>query len=130
MQIDSRDREIMRLNSMLTGGRPPAALGKDCCYRGIGALADDVAALQKQKVALQADLTEAVAQQHEAKERAISLAERNQMLEQELRELEDVALRIEAAANEKLRAKDDEMARIKVNLVFLVICFCSNKTCK
>lgn len=99
---------------MLSGGRPTAALGKDCCYRGVGALSNDVATLQKQKVALQADLTESVAQQHEAKERAIALAQRNRVLEKELRELEDVALRVEEAANEKLRAKDEELALLKV----------------
>lgn len=113
-QIDSRDREIVRLNSMLSGGRPAAALGKDCCYRGVGTLSQDVITLQKQKVALQADLKEAVDQQHKVKQREMALAQRYRVLEQELRKLEDVALHIEETANEKMRVKDEEMECLKV----------------
>lgn len=113
-QIDSRDREIVRLNSMLIGGRPPAALGKDCCYKGVGTLSKDVATLQKQKVSLQADLRAAVDQQHKVQQREMALAKRNRVLEQELQKLEDVALHIEEAANEKLRVKEDELERLQV----------------
>lgn len=119
-QIDSRDREIVRLNSMLIGGRPPAALGKDCCYRGVGNLSEDVTTLQNQKVALQADLKAAVDQQHKVQQREMALAKRNRALEQELRQLEDVALHIEEAANEKLRVKEEELERVQV-CIYIVI---------
>lgn len=99
---------------MLIGGRPPAALGKDCCYRGVETMSEDVTTLQNQKIALQAELKAAIDQQHKVQQREMALAKRYRLLEQELHKLEDVALHIEEAANEKLRGKDEELERLQV----------------
>lgn len=99
---------------MLCGGRPSAALGKDCCYRGIGTLAEDVETLQKEKVALQVQLKESVSQQHEAMQRALRLAEQNEQLDKELHEMERVALSVEEEANEKLSNKKKQYSDLEV----------------
>ena len=56
IKLDSRDREIQRLNVLLSGGRPPIALAKDCCFRGVNNLQEDVQTLQKEKTNIQAQL--------------------------------------------------------------------------
>lgn len=115
-QIDSRDREITRLNHLLTGGRPASALGKDCCYRDVNHLADDIDVLQKEKLALQAQLKESISQQHEAMQRAMKLAERNEHLSKNLGEMEKIALSVESEANEKLLAKGKQYTKLEVRL--------------
>lgn len=102
------------MHNLLTGGRPVAALGRDCCYRGVGSLTDDVDGLQKEKIALQNQLKECVTQQHEAMQRAMRLAEQNERLTAELHEMEKVALSVEAEANAKLMNKGKEQSKLEV----------------
>lgn len=45
-QLTARDNEIHRLNTLLNGGRPAAALAQDCCYRNVIKLSEDVEYLQ------------------------------------------------------------------------------------
>lgn len=113
-QVESRDREIVRLNQLLIGGRPVSALGKDCCYRGTGKLSDDVDALQRDKVALQKQLKETVSQQHEAMQRALKLGEDNNKLEKELSKIEGAAMQVEAEANRKFASFTTERSTLQV----------------
>uniref|UniRef100_A0A1B0DEH0 Uncharacterized protein n=1 Tax=Phlebotomus papatasi TaxID=29031 RepID=A0A1B0DEH0_PHLPP len=76
-QIEARDREVERLGALLSGGRPITSLARDCCFRGVGSMAEDVELLQKQKCDLRRELNEAISAQHEAMQRAMRLAERN-----------------------------------------------------
>lgn len=116
-QIDCRDREIGRLNMLLIGGRPVSALGKDCCYRGIGGRNDDIDQLQKQKLALQEQLKQTVVDMHDAKKHALQLADKNGQLEQELRDLERIALQIESEANRKLADTERFQTKIEVRIL-------------
>ncbi|KAG5872214.1 hypothetical protein JTB14_029823 [Gonioctena quinquepunctata] len=61
-QLQNRDDEIRRLNSLLEGGRPTKALSKDCCYKNvdnkIGALQDEINGLKREKISLQNEVKE------------------------------------------------------------------------
>ncbi|KFB46792.1 AGAP010985-PA-like protein [Anopheles sinensis] len=115
-QVNSRDREIQRLGALFAGGRPAAALAKDCCYRGVDVLGHDVETLQQEKVALQQKLTEAQ-ESHERTARKLSrLSEKNQQLEKELREFENVALKVESEANINILECDRKNSDLSVRL--------------
>lgn len=109
------------------GGRPASALGKDCCYRGIGKLSDDVDGLQRDKVALQQQLKDTVLQQHEAMQRALKLAEHNQQLEKDLREMEGVALQVESEANRKFAVCSEERSKLEVFAIIITQVICYNR---
>ncbi|XP_059615243.1 centrosomal protein of 135 kDa isoform X2 [Phlebotomus argentipes] len=112
-QIETRDREIERLSSLLSGGRPVTSLARDCCFRGVGSMAEDVELLQKQKCDLRREINEAISAQHEAMQRAMRLAERNASVEEEYKELEKTALEQEMKANRTLNEKVKENAELK-----------------
>lgn len=88
-QLESRDREIVRLTQLINGGdaRSTIALGRDCCFRGVSTLTADVRTLQQHKLQLQHTLQQAVAEQTEAKQRACRLADDNKRLEAECERL-------------------------------------------
>lgn len=124
-QLDSRDREINRLNSLLIGGRPASALAKDCCYRGVGSLTEDVEQLQTEKSKIQLKLERCLQSQHEAMERAMSLEEKNQRLTKELNAIEKVALSVESEANNSLGTLHKQNLRLRVSfsgVVLIVLC--------
>lgn len=53
-----RDREINRLNSLLSAeGRPVKALAEDCCYKNVKQLQDDINHLQRENSVLKSRLT-------------------------------------------------------------------------
>ncbi|GAB0100568.1 centrosomal protein of 135 kDa [Sergentomyia squamirostris] len=112
-QIDTRDREIERLGVLLSGGRPITSLARDCCFRGVGSMAEDVELLQKQKCDLKRELNAAISAQHEAMQRAMRLADRNHALEREYSELEKTALDLETKANRTMSEKEQENSDLK-----------------
>uniref|UniRef100_A0A182LU91 Uncharacterized protein n=1 Tax=Anopheles culicifacies TaxID=139723 RepID=A0A182LU91_9DIPT len=114
--VNSRDREIQRLGALFAGGRPAAALAKDCCYRDVNELGHDVATLQQEKVSLQQELLEA-RQTHERTVRKLSrLSEKNQQLEKDLREFENVAMKVESEANLNIIEHDRKNSDLQVKL--------------
>lgn len=115
-QVESRNREIERLRNLLTGGRPPQALAKDCCFKNVGALAEDVEQLQKDKVQQQIQLEESIKSQHEAMKRAMDLAEENNNLKQNIKKLADTALTVESQANLKLVERENFITELKIKL--------------
>lgn len=115
--MESRDNEIARLHKQLTGGRPAAALGRDCCYRGIDTLTEDMKLLQQQLIATKTELSESLEQQHEAKLRAIKLEEEKRKYAQDLKEMEDFALKFQDEANAKLLDKDRDYEHLVVSKV-------------
>uniref|UniRef100_A0A1Q3G3E5 Putative myosin class ii heavy chain n=1 Tax=Culex tarsalis TaxID=7177 RepID=A0A1Q3G3E5_CULTA len=116
-QIEYRDREIQRLGALFAGGRPVAALAKDCCYRSANTLNEDVGKLQEEKLAMQHKLSEAMASQESSSKKIQKLSDRNRQLEQELKEIENVALSVESEANlnilDKERANSDLQIRLQ-----------------
>ncbi|KAJ6642911.1 Centrosomal protein of 135 kDa [Pseudolycoriella hygida] len=101
-QLESCDNEISRLHKQLHGGRPVAALGRDCCYRGIDTLAEDMKSLQKQLMVAKKDLSDSLEQQHEAKIQAIKLDEEKTKYAKDLKEMEEFTLKFQHEANEKI----------------------------
>uniref|UniRef100_A0A499FV14 Centrosomal protein of 135 kDa n=1 Tax=Anopheles farauti TaxID=69004 RepID=A0A499FV14_9DIPT len=115
-RVNSRDREIQRLTSLFAGGRPAAALAKDCCYRDINRLGNDVAALQLDKLSLQQKLNEAQEMHERTSKNLTRLSEKNKLLEQELHEIEQVALKVESAANADILERDRKCSDLEVRL--------------
>ncbi|XP_058833557.1 centrosomal protein of 135 kDa [Topomyia yanbarensis] len=115
-QIDYRDREIQRLGALFAGGRPTTALAKDCCYRSVNSLAEDVGKLQEEKVSIQNKLTDAWESQQNASKKIQKLSERNKQLEQELKEIENVALNVESEANLHILDRDRHNSDLQIQL--------------
>jgi centrosomal protein CEP135 len=105
-QLDAREREIQRLNCLFTGGRPASALGKDCCYRSVSTLADDVEHLQKEKIALQQKLSDTRLSEQAALKQALHCKNKTRQLEQELIDIEKVAMNVESQANLSVMEKE------------------------
>uniref|UniRef100_A0A182N300 Uncharacterized protein n=1 Tax=Anopheles dirus TaxID=7168 RepID=A0A182N300_9DIPT len=114
--VNSRDREIQRLGDLFAGGRPAAALAKDCCYRGVDGLGNDVATLQQDKLSLQQKLNEEQELHERTTRKLTRLSEKNKKLEQELAEIEHVALKVESAANADILERDRKCSDLEVKL--------------
>lgn len=105
------------MNQLLTGGRPLSALAKDCCYRDISSLAEDIQRLQRQKSEIEANYELAINAQSHALEEVARLKEQNNKLTKELNDIKDVALSVESEANDSLDAlyKRNTALKLKLN---------------
>ncbi|XP_018573726.1 centrosomal protein of 135 kDa, partial [Anoplophora glabripennis] len=116
-QLQNRDEEISRLKNLLEGGRPLDAISKDCCYKNIdnkiGALRDEISSLKREKNTLHNQLKDALAKQHEAMRRALHLAERNKVLEKEMKDIDQIALAVEAECNSTIRSNIEKVTRLQ-----------------
>ncbi|XP_036326953.1 centrosomal protein of 135 kDa-like [Rhagoletis pomonella] len=115
-KIESRDREIRRLNDLLIGGRPPAALAKDCCFKDVRGLSEDIELLQREKSQSLNRVREYQEQMHEAMERALSLETQNKQLQRELDELKEAALSVETQANTEIAQREEEVEELQKEL--------------
>ncbi|XP_053669259.1 centrosomal protein of 135 kDa [Anopheles marshallii] len=115
-QVNSRDREIQRLGTLFAGGRPAAALAKDCCYRDVNELGHDVSTLQQEKLSLQQELHEVQQTQERTVRKLSRLSEKNQQLEKELREFENVAMKVESEANLNIIERDRKNSDLQIKL--------------
>lgn len=115
-QIECRNREISRLNQLLTGGRPPLALAKDCCYRDISTLAEDIQRMQRQKSELEANYEQAIRAQTHALDEVTRLTQQNEKLTKELNDIKDVALSVESEANVSLDVLHKKCTALKLKL--------------
>uniref|UniRef100_A0A182YBM0 Uncharacterized protein n=1 Tax=Anopheles stephensi TaxID=30069 RepID=A0A182YBM0_ANOST len=114
--VNSRDREIQRLGALFAGGRPAAALAKDCCYRDVNELGHDVATLQQEKLSLKQELHQ-LQESHERTARKLTrVSEKNQQLEEDLRKFENVALKVESEANLNILERDRKNSDLQVKL--------------
>ncbi|XP_075161369.1 centrosomal protein 135kDa isoform X2 [Haematobia irritans] len=115
-KIEARDREISRLNDLLSGGRPPAALARDCCYKNVGAMNDDIDLLQREKMDSLTRMREFQEQMHEAMQRALDLEKTNRSLQKQLDELKEAALLVETEANQEISQREAEVEMLKTQL--------------
>ncbi|XP_030570956.1 centrosomal protein of 135 kDa isoform X1 [Drosophila novamexicana] len=115
-KVESRNREIRRLNDLLAGGRPPAALAKDCCYKEVGALSQDIDMLQRENSELMAQVGEYQDKMHDAMQRALRIEEEKQKLHTQLYELKEAALQVEQQANSEIDAKELELRQLQTEL--------------
>ncbi|XP_037806240.1 centrosomal protein of 135 kDa [Lucilia sericata] len=115
-KIEARDREILRLNDLLAGGRPPAALARDCCYKNFNTLNEDIDLLQREKMDSLTRMREYQEQMHEAMQRALDLEKSNRSLQKQLEELKDAALMVETQANNEIALREAEVEMLKRQL--------------
>lgn len=101
----------------MEGGRPVQALNQDCCYKDVEAkmirMQEDIEILQRSKRDLENRLKEAVIKQHEAMKRALSLAERNKVLEKEMRDIDQIALAVETECNTTAKSNANKVCRLQ-----------------
>ncbi|XP_017112554.1 centrosomal protein of 135 kDa [Drosophila elegans] len=115
-KVEARNREISRLNDMLAGGRPPAALAKDCCYKEVGALSQDIDLLQREKSDLMLQVRDFQDKMHDAMQRALGSEEDKRKLQSQLEELKEAALQVEQQANAEIDAKELELRHLHLEL--------------
>ncbi|KAH8369969.1 hypothetical protein KR093_001625 [Drosophila rubida] len=115
-KVESRNREIRRLNDLLVGGRPPGALAKDCCYKDVGTLSQDIDLLQREKGELMAQVRDYQDKMHDAMQRALRIEEDKRKLQTHLDELKEAALQVEQQANSELDAREQELRQLQVEL--------------
>ncbi|XP_017053415.1 centrosomal protein of 135 kDa isoform X2 [Drosophila ficusphila] len=118
-KVEARNREIIRLNDMLAGGRPPAALAKDCCYKEVGALSQDIDLLQHEKSDLMLQVRDFQDKMHDAMQRALASEDEKRKLQTQLEELKEAALQVEQQANAEIDAKELEVRQLQLELKHL-----------
>lgn len=115
-QEAEKDREIQRLNCLFIGGRPASALAKDCCYKDVSKITEDVSVLQRDKIELQRKLTDVLDRNESLhkkwKEQRVKLTK----LEAYVREISDAALYVEREANLKIKNQNKNIAVLNENL--------------
>lgn len=119
-KLCNREKEIERLSALLEGGRPLPALSKDCCYKDmtgkIGQLAEELDKMHTKNHELEMQLADSISRQHEAMKRALQLADKNKMLEKELRDVDKMALVVEQDCDSKVRTKREQLDTLRLKL--------------
>lgn len=124
-QLTTKEKEIIRLRKMLEGGRSYAAVSKNCtCCRKMEKKIDashdteisEVRILQHAKLELEQQLKESLNKQHDAMSQAMKLAKRNEELEKELRDIDHVALAVEADCNSAVKENNRRVCRLQEKL--------------
>ncbi|XP_033216030.1 centrosomal protein of 135 kDa isoform X2 [Belonocnema kinseyi] len=123
-ELALKEKEISRLREILEDGRPYSAVSKDCFCKnseksyslrnyceGI-----DSTILQQAKCDLERQLKDALNKQHEAMSQALKLAERNEELEKELRDIDHIALAVEADCNTTVKENNRRVCRLQEKL--------------
>lgn len=112
-QVEHRDDEIIRLNMLLEGGRPLTAISKDCCNMNsnerLQKLMRELRELESTNEILRKELDNGLAKQHEAMLRALSLADKNKSLQEEVQKVDTLALKVEEDCNKRLSAMMNEV---------------------
>ncbi|XP_011695097.1 PREDICTED: centrosomal protein of 135 kDa isoform X1 [Wasmannia auropunctata] len=122
-QLATKEKEIIRLRKMLEGGRSYAAINKDCSCKKMEKKAghdtteiSEVRVLQQAKLELEQQLKESLNKQHDAMSQAMKLAARNEELEKELRDIDHVALAVEADCNSTVKENNRRVCRLQEKL--------------
>ncbi|XP_011647939.1 centrosomal protein of 135 kDa isoform X2 [Pogonomyrmex barbatus] len=124
-QLATKEKEIIRLRKMLEGGRSHIALSKDCTCKKIEKKTDvthntaeinEVKILQQAKLELEQQLKESLNKQHDAMSQAMKLAARNEELEKELRDIDHVALAVEADCNSAVKENNRRVGKLQEKL--------------
>ncbi|XP_078052168.1 uncharacterized protein LOC144478274 [Augochlora pura] len=124
-QLTAKEREIIRLKKLLEGGRPYSAVSKDCsCKKMESNLISsteeidlhELKILQQEKLELEQQLKEALNKQHDAMTQALKLADRNEELEKELRDIDHIALAVEADCNSAVKENNEKVSKLQQKL--------------
>lgn len=95
---------------MLAGGRPIAALAKDCCYKDISTLVDDLNRLQRTK-------SECESNYEQAMKELARLSNENENLSKELMDIRNIALGVESEANLSIDVLHKRNSLLKIKLI-------------
>ncbi|XP_011564120.3 centrosomal protein of 135 kDa [Plutella xylostella] len=108
-KVEHRDNEIVRLNMLLQGGRP---LTLDSCKSSEGGHVDAIKENQELEAinkVLKKEIDIGLEKQHEAMLRALNLADKNKALQEELKKVDLLALKVEEDCNKRLSTLIDEV---------------------
>ncbi|XP_046968605.1 centrosomal protein of 135 kDa [Vanessa cardui] len=124
-QIEHRENEIVRLKILLEGGRPIAAINKDYnSYKPdvkIEKLIREIKELQKANENMKKEMEKSLEKQHEAMLRALSLADKNRNLQEELKKVDKLALKVEEDCNKRLASLMNEINFMQTRIEGLTI---------
>nr|XP_034195948.1 centrosomal protein of 135 kDa isoform X3 [Osmia lignaria] len=118
-ELATKEKEIMRLKKMLDGGRPYTAVLKDCLCKKTdkdNVDVNELKILQQEKLELEQQLKEALNKQHDAMTQALKLADRNEELEKELRDIDHIALAVEADCNSTVKETNKRVSKLQQKL--------------
>nr|XP_012140543.1 PREDICTED: centrosomal protein of 135 kDa-like isoform X2 [Megachile rotundata] len=118
-QLTIKEKEIIRLKKMLDGGRPYSAIFKDCACKKTdndNMEINELKILQQEKLELEQQLKEALNKQHDAMSQALKLADRNEELEKELRDIDHIALAVEADCNSAVKENNKRVSKLQQKL--------------
>lgn len=115
-QEGEKDREIQRLTCLFVGGRPVNALVKDCCYKDVSKLTDDINHLQHQKIELTTKLNDYEDRNEKLYQKWKQQKEKIKQMEAYLKEISDAALYVEREANLRIKNQNRDIVELKENL--------------
>lgn len=115
-QDAEKEREIKRLSCLFVGGRPVSALAKDCCYKDVSKITEDISHLQKEKVELTAKLVEYEDRHQKLLSKWKAQKEKMKKMDNYLKEISEAALFVEREANMKIKNQHRDIAELKENL--------------
>ncbi|KAJ8713568.1 hypothetical protein PYW07_013938 [Mythimna separata] len=116
-QVEHRDNEIIRLNMLLEGGRPLTAISRDCCNinsnERVQKLMKELRELESANEILRKEFDNSLEKQHEAMLRALSLADKNKSLQEEIQKVDTLALKVEEDCNKRLSTMMNEIKSLQ-----------------
>ncbi|XP_057321420.1 centrosomal protein of 135 kDa isoform X2 [Microplitis mediator] len=124
-QLSLKDKELYRLKKMLEAriGNCTCRKNERCVecndgWSGQNKLSEinEVRVLQQAKLNLEQQLRDALDKQHDAMTQAMKLAERNEELEKELKDIDHIALAVEADCNSTVKENNKRVSQLQEKL--------------
>lgn len=115
-QEGEKEREIQRLSSLFVGGRPVRALARDCCYKDVSKITEDISLLQREKIELTAKLSDYEERHENLFQKWKQQKDKIKHLEDYLKEITEAALYVEKEANLRIKNQNKNIAELKENL--------------
>lgn len=118
-QVRDRDLDIAKLHTQLDGckshasARDPEIMRDDYTIANLRAA---IGSLEDSNQSLRSQLQDALRKQHEAMMRAVRLAERNQVLQAEIRNVDNVAMRVEDSCNYTVKETSQKIIDLQEQL--------------
>lgn len=123
LQLSLKDKELYRLKKMLE-----TRIGSCTCRKNERCIEcndgwsgqnkfseiNEVRVLQQAKLNLEQQLRDALDKQHDAMTQAMKLAERNEELEKELKDIDHIALAVEADCNSTVKENNKRVSQLQV----------------
>lgn len=115
-QEAEKEREIQRLSALFVGGRPVNALARDCCYKDVSKITEDISLLQREKIELSTKLADSEERHEKLYQKWKQQKDKIKHLEDYLKEITDAALYVEKEANLRIKNQNKNIAELKENL--------------